>query len=606
MIVLMASLTLILKKHASGDDSQNSTANLKITPRLQDRMRASASPDESVKVWIYFRDKGMTSRKSLQKHLNQVRQNLDEHCLWRRRKVRPEKGLVDTLDLPLYPPYIQEVSPMLNRVRTASRWLNALSADVAISRIPSLTRIPAVQKIDLVLTFRREDRISIPKKRLAQEERLPVPINYGPSFSQLDQINVPPLHRLGYSGKGVRVCLLDTGFRKSHQAFQQANLIGERDFVNDDNDVAQDLLDPNDYSDSHGTGTWSVLGGYYSGELVGPAYGADFLLGKTETIRFEEPVEEDYWVAGIEWAEQLGAEVVSSSLGYTDWYDFEDMDGDTAVTTRAANRAVNLGVVVINSVGNERNNIWGHLIAPSDGFDVIAAGAVDAFGSLAPFSSPGPTADGRIKPDVCARGVDNWMAGNSSDGSDVYRVGSGTSFSAPLIGGVAALLLEIHRDWTPSQVRSALLSTADRAQNPNNDFGYGIVDAFAAAGLETAQPFLHSVAVDDDADGQSSGNGNEHVEPGEIIEIRVTLGNRSPTPALSLEGNLRSIHPEVDIIRSRVTFPALFSGTQQASNQPFVARIPASFIRHHLVFRLVVEGEDSLTLYDTLRIPLFR
>ena len=535
-----------------------------------------------------------------------MQKSLDEHCLWRRRKVRQEKNLVDAQDIPVYPPYIREVRPSLSRVRTISRWLNALSAEVAASWFPHLAHLPAVRKIDLVLTFEREDRISVPQERLAQQEPNPAHLDYGPSFSQLDQINVPPLHRLGYSGQGVRVCLLDTGFRKSHQAFQQANLIGEWDFVNDDNDVAQDLLDPEDYSDSHGTGTWSVLGGYSSGDLVGPAYGADFLLAKTEKTRIEEPVEEDYWVAGIEWAERLGAEVVSSSLGYTDWYTFEDMDGQTAVTTRAANRAVSLGVVVVNSVGNERNNAWGHLIAPSDGFDVIAAGAVDASSFLASFSSPGPSSDGRIKPDVCARGVDNWMAVNSSDGNDVYGAGSGTSFSAPLIGGVAALLLEIHRNWTPTQVRSALLSTADRSQNPDNDFGYGIVDAFAAAGLKTALPFLDSATVDDDADGQSSGNGNGIVEPGEIIEIRVSLANNSAALALYLEGNLLSIHPEVDIIRSRVSFPMLPPNTQHASDQPFVVKIPASLIRHHLVFRLVVEGANSLTLYETLRIPLSR
>ena len=606
LAIFLAIIPLVFKGQAFPDNTFYTLSNPKITKRLQNRISASANKDDHVKAWIYFQDKGEATQKSLTRSLNKVLQSLDEHCFWRRRKVRSEKNLVDSQDLPLFPPYIQKVKPLVKRVRTTSRWLNALSADVAISRIPSLTRIKGVQMIDLVLSFQRGDRIFVPETRLTQEEKNLIHHDYGPSFLQVDQINVPPLHRLGYSGRGVRVCLLDTGFRKSHEVFQQANLIAEWDFVNDDNDVAQDYLDPKDYTDSHGTGTWSVIGGYKPGELVGPAYGADFLLAKTETTRFEDPIEEDYWVAGIEWAERLGAEVVSSSLGYTDWYSFEDMDVETAVTTQAANRAVSLGVVVVNSVGNERNNVWGHLIAPSDGFDVIAAGAVDASGFLAPFSSPGPTADGRIKPDVCAQGVDNWMAGTSSAGSDEYRTGSGTSFSAPLVGGVTALLLEIHRGWTPAQVRSALLSTADRSQNPDNDFGYGIIDAFAAADLNMAFPKLQGFTVDDDADGRSAGNGNGLVEPGEVIEVRVTLENRSQVSALSLQGDLLSTHPEVDTIRSQVSFPPLPSNTSHTSDQPFVIRIPASFFRHHLVFRLKVEGPDSLTLYDTLRITLSR
>jgi serine protease AprX len=151
------------------------------------------------------------------------------------------------------------------------------------------------------------------------------------------------------------------------------------------------------------------------------------------------------------------------------------------VTTRAANRAVSLGVVVVNAAGNERDDYWGHIIAPADGFGVIAVGAVDKTGRLASFSSPGPTADGRIKPDVCAMGVNNWLAGNSQDGSNVYRNGSGTSFATPLVAGVAALLLEIHRDWTPVEVREALIKSADRSYSPDNNYGWGIVNAELAA-----------------------------------------------------------------------------------------------------------------------------
>lgn len=457
--------------------------NPKISLRLQRKLLITLDKDEIIKIWIYFKDKGNISQASLQGKLAAARLSLKDQCLWRRSKVRSPEILVDTSDLPLFMPYIEKVKSLVKRKRTTSRWLNALSAEASISQILSLERLEFVRKIDLVLSFRRNDSLSISRGELVEGDQSSIEdILYGPSFFQLDQINVIPLHRLGYSGKGVLVCMLDTGFHKTHEVFQQANVIAEWDFVNNDGDVQQNLLDPNDYSDSHGTGTWSILGGYTTGQLIGPAYGADFILAKTETTHFEEPIEEDYWVAGIEWAEALGAEVVSSSLGYTDWYTFEDMNGEVAVTTTAANRAVDLGVVVINAVGNERNMPWGHLIAPADGFGVIAVGAVDDNGVIAPFSSPGPSFDSRIKPEVVALGVNDWLADNTPGDND-YRRGSGTSFATPLVAGVAALLLEIYPQWTPAQVRSALLNTASRSLNPDNNFGWGIVNATLAARL---------------------------------------------------------------------------------------------------------------------------
>jgi len=577
----------------------------KISRRLQNRLLASLDKNETLKIWIYLSDKGVTSQASLQRKLAEIRQNLKDRCLWRRLKVRPKKNLVDFSDLPLFPPYIEKVKSLVEQIRTTSRWFNALSAEANVSQILSLEKLEFVLKIDLVLSFRRDESFSATKNELYGEDENIVSITYGPSFSQLDQINVLFLHQLGYSGKGVLVCIMDAGFRKSHEVFQHANIVGEWDFVNNDGDVQQDPLDPDDYSDSHGTGTWSALGGYKPGRLLGPAYGADFILAKTETTRFEQPIEEDYWVAGLEWAEALGAEVVSSSLGYTDWYTYEDMNGEKAVTTIAANRAVSLGVVVVNAVGNERNKPWGHIIAPADGFDVIAVGAVDASGVLASFSSPGPTYDGRTKPEVCALGVDNWLAANTPGDSD-YRRSSGTSFATPLVAGVAVLLLEIHREWTPAQVRSALLSTASHTLNPDNDYGWGIVNAFSAANLNLALPKLLSYTLDDDNKGQSSGNGNGKVEPGEILEIAVTLKNESEMPALSLEGTLGSTHPEIKMLKPKVSFPSLLPYTSLSSDEAFVAKIPASFLGHHLIFRLKIEGVTSVTLYETLRISISR
>lgn len=577
----------------------------KLSEKLQRRLLA-ASGKESFNLWVYFKDKGPVSRSplSLKKNLRLVRQSLSPHSIWRRSKVRQESSLVDSLDLPLFTPYTEEVKSRVLKVRTVSRWFNAMSVKATASQAFAVSRLPFVRKIDLVATFHRKKQPASPVPPAAEAEKADFPLNYGKSFAQLDQINVIPLHRLGYSGQGVRVCLLDTGFRKSHEAFKQAHLLAEWDFVNGDGDVSYDPLDPDDYSDSHGTGTWSILGGYMPGEIIGPAYGADFILAKTETTRFEDQIEEDFWVAGIEWAESLGAEVVSSSLGYTDWYTFNDLDGQTAVTTIAANRAVELGVVVVNAAGNSRNDAWGHIIAPADGFKVIAVGAVDAEGKIASFSSPGPTADGRIKPEVCARGVGNWLASNLEDGRDYYRSGDGTSFSTPLVAGVAALILEAHRDWTPAQVYEVLKSTASRSENPDNDYGWGIVNAFLAAGVDFAFLKLDGYELDDDSSGESSGNGNGVAEPGETLELFLTLRNESSITATTPRIELSSPHPQVDILRAEMDYPSIPPSGRERGQLPFTFSIPAYFKGHHLILHVSIQGPNIIAKTERLRIPV--
>ncbi|MBM3310081.1 MAG: hypothetical protein FJY80_01080 [Candidatus Aminicenantes bacterium] len=448
----------------------------KVHPELVRALAGTKSPDSRLRVWVVFRDKGFSGESELRKAMAETRSGLGESCLRRRAKVLDETALVQYEDLPLAKDYAEAARTRVKAVRAESRWRNALSVEASPAEVESLASLPFVAEISPVKGFRRTG-----EDVTAEVFRWPRGPLYGPAFRQIDQLNVRPLHTAGLSGRGVRVCLLDVGFRKNHQVFRFGRVVAERDFVLKDNDVQRNPNDPGDYSDAHGTATWSLLGGMAPGLLVGPAFGADFILGKTEDERSETPIEEDYWAAGVEWAESLGADVISSSLGYTDWYQFKDMDGKTAVTTRAANRAAALGVVIVNAAGNDRRTAWGHIIAPADGPDVIAVGAVDDDGRISSFSSPGPTADGRTKPEVCALGVRNFVAASSAtSGDSSYGWGNGTSYATPLVAGVVALLLEAHPDWTPKQVREALLATADRSGAPNNDYGWGVVNAAAA------------------------------------------------------------------------------------------------------------------------------
>jgi len=229
----------------------------------------------------------------------------------------------------------------------------------------------------------------------------------------------------------------------------------------------------------------SVIGGFHQiteYTFEGLAPDVSFLLYKTEDVRSETHLEEDNWAAAAERAEMMGADIVSSSLGYSTFdageenYTYEDMDGETTIITRAANILTEYGVIVVTSAGNEGANSWNYITAPADGFDVIAVGAVYLDGKMAPFSSYGPTVDGRLKPEVVAPGVSVPCINNAGG----LSYGSGTSLAAPVVTGGIALMLEMVPDMTMEEFREALFSTSslsklkDEPEEPDNRHGYGI------------------------------------------------------------------------------------------------------------------------------------
>ena len=386
-------------------------------------------------------------------------------------------------DQPVWEPYVAALREMGIRPRVRSRYFHAVSAMLADAQVKKVIALPFVASVTPVRCLGLPpERLDVHAQPIPDAGPNPVALSdslevdsesYGLSLGQLAMLGIPDLHAQGLSGEGVRIAILDSGFQKDHPTLAGATIAGERDIVYGDDNVQND-----DAGDSHGTCTFSALGGRKSGLLIGSAYGATFLLARTEEITWERAIEEDYYVAGLEWADSMGAAIVSASLGYKDFPDDEEpwaygpdsLDGQTAITTRGVNWAAERGILVVAAAGNEGPEERS-LLVPADSDLALTVGAVYPWGEVADFSSRGPTADGRIKPDVTAQGV-SVLCGSRY--GPITAWAQGTSLAAPLIAGLAALLIEAQPTLGPDELISAIRASATHAENPNSANGYGI------------------------------------------------------------------------------------------------------------------------------------
>lgn len=435
----------------------------------------------------------------------------------------------------------QALAPILERglaIRRVSRWLRAASVWMTPEEAREVAGDPRVRDVRPVNRFVREKEpleveaadppVDAPSGREARRPAGPGDLrasDYGGAFDQLEMLGVADLHSLGYSGAGVMVAVFDGGFYKEHASLNGLDLVAERDFVCDDDDTQYDPGDPCDTprSNDHGTYTWSALGGYSPGKLIGPAFGATFVLAKTEDVTREIHLEEDNYIAALEWADSLGADIVSTSLGYRqfdngDYYSTAELDGETIPITIAADIAADRGMLVVTAMGNEGPD-ESSIVAPADGKRVCGVGAVDRFGVVANFSSRGPTGDGRVKPDILALGVLTYCASASSP--NVYGRVNGTSLSTPLIGGLAALLLEGRPDWGPDSVLAALRRSGSRSHDPNSVEGWGIADGPGALRVDASRLRIAHIEWED----TDEGNGDGIPNWGEAAEMALWIRN---------------------------------------------------------------------------------
>lgn len=407
------------------------------------------------------------------------------------RRIR-QNILIDSLDLPVNSNYIDSVLNVGARFVHASKWLNGITIQAEIVDFSV-----EVLKMDFVQEVQLTKPAVITKSAInkfyesASFEKVPIDTSeYGASVYQTGLMNGQFLHNQNFNGQGMQIAILDGGFSNADEylAFDSlwANnqILGIKDFV----DPTSNIFDTND----HGMSVLSCIGGNVPGELIGTARKASFWLLRTEDTDSEYLIEEDNWVVGAEFADSVGVDVINTSLGYYVFDDltmnhtYADMDGKTTRVTRGANIAASRGILVFASAGNEGNDPWKYIIAPSDGDNVIAVGATNKFGFDAPFTSFGPASDGDIKPNVSAVGLNTYL--QLSTGSLGFA--NGTSFSSPVMAGMATCLWQANPQASAIDVKNALEQSASLFDNPDSLKGYGIPNMELADQILGPSPVL--------------------------------------------------------------------------------------------------------------------
>ena len=430
--------------------------------------------------WFQFADKANTPYS-----FDDPLEYLSQRALDRRMR---QNIPLDSSDLPVDPAYIQAVLDEGAVYLTHSKWFNSVSVGVLNDDIRDSI-------LDLPFVLQSEPVGKRSESNLSNEKWLPLAEtksisesdfsenDYGFGLNQIDMLGGVSLHNQGYRGQGMVIAVLDAGFpnitgRPAFESLETSGrIIGGWDFVQQNSSFMEDH--------PHGMNVLSTMASFVPGEFIGTAPEASYLLIRTENASSESPIELDYWIAGAEFADSAGADIINSSLGYTTFdqeefdFSYEDMDGNTTRGTRGADKAASKGILVVNSAGNSGAGPWQYIGAPADGDSVLAVGAVNAEGFIANFSSEGPSADGDVKPNVCAQGFQSAIVSNGGD----IVTGNGTSFAGPIIAGMAACLWQANYDSTTNMdIFRAIEQSAHQALNPDNLYGYGIPN-FAKAKL---------------------------------------------------------------------------------------------------------------------------
>lgn len=414
-------------------------------------------------------------------------------------EMRQERRIeIDSLDYAVSPIYLDSIKKLGAQVLHTSRWMNGATIEASNEVINAIATCEFIDT--LFVTKVKDYPLNTPSVSLQKRENEAVKIATSEDAKkQLEQINLLPLHQAGFKGKGIRIGIADGGFYHADSLdwLPKEQWLGYADLTDDEDDIFSS-------SGNHGSLCLSTILAQTS-EFEGAATEAEYYLFKTEEQTTESIKEIDNWVAAIEKADSLGLHIVSTSLGYATFdyaemnYTYADMDGVTSRAAQAATIAARKGMLLVVAMGNEGNNTWHFLSTPADADSILSVGAVDREGHIASFSSYGPSADGRTKPEVCALGQQTSLVDVNS--GEVFT-SNGTSFACPLIAGMAACLWSALPEASNMEIREMIIRSADRYNHPHEQYGYGIPNAWeaytaATTSVEsTTRPYTYRKIID--------------------------------------------------------------------------------------------------------------
>ena len=427
---------------------------------------AQFTPGDTLKYRISLKDKAATDY-SLQK----PEMYLSKKSIERRKRQGLE---IDSTDLPVCKKYVDAIRKKGVHVLVTGKWDNFVTVScndsMLIAEIAGLPFVRSTERVWRGVAKRACERDSLINKPLRTDSL------YGPAITQIKMSHADRLHEAGFKGQGMTIAVIDAGFHNVDkiEAMKNINILGTRDFVNPEADIYAES--------SHGMSVLSCMAMNQPNVMIGTAPEASYGLLRSEDEYSENLVEQDYWAAAIEFADSVGVDLVNTSLGYYSFddpaknYRYRDLNGHYALMSREAAKAADKGIVVVCSAGNSGSGSWKKITPPGDAENVITVGAVNKYGVLAPFSSVGNTADGRVKPDVVAVGLGSDVMG--TDGN--LRHANGTSFSSPIMCGMVACLWQACPELTAKEIIELVRRSGDRAVFPDNIYGYGIPDLWKA------------------------------------------------------------------------------------------------------------------------------